>query len=94
MCIVNKVGFIGQSLDNDELFIQHLIGVVDSVDELSHLQITKNHSNLSFRVAASLPIYNNLLIEEILKLHNMLNIRLDMSKSIKSSATLSFRINM
>jgi len=35
-----------------------------------------------------------LLLEEILKFHNMFHIKLNMSKSIKSSATITFEINL
>jgi len=34
-----------------------------------------------------------MLIEEILKFHNMLQIKLELSKSIKSSGTIVFKLN-
>lgn len=78
--------------DNDETYLARLIGVIESVDELSSLQITKIPYGYHFRLAPSLPKYNNMLLEEILKLHNLYGIRLDISKSIKSSGVLSFKI--
>jgi len=42
--------------------------------------------------ATSLPKYNNSLIEELIKFHNMFNIRLDFSKSIKTTGTIAFKI--
>ena len=80
--------------DNEEQYLAQLIGVIESVDELSSLQIDKNASFLAFRLSPSLPKYNTLLLEEILKFNNLLNIRLDLGKSIKSSNTISFRINL
>ena len=80
--------------DNELAYFAHLQGVIDSVDELSILEVTKNPSSYHFRLAASLPKYNNMLLEEILKLHNLFKIRLDLSKSIKSSATIVFEINL
>jgi hypothetical protein len=71
-----------------------LEGIIDSVDELSTLEITKNPNAYHFRLAPSLPKYNDMLLEEILKLHNMLNIQLNLSKSIKSSATIVFEIEL
>lgn len=80
--------------DNEIAYFAHLEGVISSVDELSILEVTKNPSSYHFRLAASLPKYNNMLLEEILKLHNLFKIRLDLSKSIKSSATIVFEINL
>lgn len=78
--------------DNDEMFLAHFLGVVNSVDELCSLEITKNIDSYKFRIACSLPKYNNMLIEEILKLCNMFKIRLNMSKSITTSSVISFEI--
>jgi DNA-binding phage protein len=80
--------------DNDEVFIAHLEGVIGSVDELCSLEITKGADSYRFRIAASLPKYNNMLIEEILKFCNMFKIRLDMSKSIKTTSVITFEINL
>ena len=80
--------------DNEIAYFAHLEGVISSVDELSILEVTKNPQSYHFRLAASLPKYNNMLLEEILKLHNLFKIRLDLSKSIKSSATIVFEINL
>jgi hypothetical protein len=80
--------------DNDEIFLAHLEGVISSVDELCSLEITKSLESYRFRIACSLPKYNNMLIEEILKFCNLFQIRLDMSKSIKTSSVISFEINL
>ena len=94
MCYTNFKNFPSIILDNDEVFFQHLIAIVDSVDELCSLEITKNTDSYRFRIAASHPMYNNMLIEEILKFCNMFKIRVDMSKSIKTSSTISFEITL
>jgi hypothetical protein len=80
--------------DNEVAYFAHLEGVINSVDELSSLEITKNPRSYHFRLAPSLPKYNELLLEEILKLHNIFQIKLNLSKSIKSSGTISFEINL
>ena len=91
---INKKFFPQVMQDNEIAYFAHLEGVISSVDELSTLEITKNPQSYHFRLAASLPKYNNMLLEEILKLHNLFKIRLDLSKSIKSSATIVFEINL
>jgi hypothetical protein len=80
--------------DNQETYLNMLISVIESVDELSHLQITKLPNGYQFRLSASTPQYNNPLIKEILHFNNVFKIQLDLSKSIKSSSIISFKILM
>ena len=89
---INKKYFPKVMQDNDEIFLAHMEGVISAVDELCSLEITKNIDSYRFRIAASLPKYNNMLIEEILKFCNMFHIRLDMGKSIKTTSVISFEI--
>lgn len=80
--------------DNEEAYFRHLTGLIDSIDELSSLEVTKNPHSYHFRLAPSVPRYTQLLLEELLKFHNMFGIRLELSKSIKSSSTIVFEINL
>lgn len=80
--------------DNEIAYFAHLEGVINSVDELSTLEITKNPKSYHFRLVPSLPKYNPMLLEEILKLHNIFHIKLNLSKSIKASATIAFEIDL
>lgn len=91
---INKKFFPQVMQDNELAYFAHLEGIISSVDELSTLEITKNPNSYHFRLAPSVPMYNELLLEEILKFHNMFKIRLNLSKSIKSSATIVFEINL
>jgi DNA-binding phage protein len=91
---VNRRHFPKLMQDNDETFIASLLGVVESVDELSSVEITKKPLSYHFRIAASLPRYNDMLIEEILKFHNLFGIRIDMSKSIKTTSIITFEITL
>jgi len=80
--------------DNEQVYFAHLEGVISSVDELSHLEITKNPDSYQFRLAPSLPKYNQMLLEEILKFHNVFQIHINLSKSIKTSTTIVFEIDL
>jgi hypothetical protein len=80
--------------DNDMVYLAHLQGIIDSIDELSSMEITRTPNSYHFRIATSLPKYNNLLLEELLKLHNLFQIKMNMSKSIKSSATIVYEIEI
>jgi hypothetical protein len=91
---INKKFFPQVMQDNEIAYFAHLEGIISSIDELSTLEITKNPNSYHFRLAPSLPMYNEMLLQEILKFHNMFKIRLNLSKSIKSSATITFEINL
>lgn len=91
---IHKKFFPEVMQDNEMSYFAHLEGLIDSVDELSTMEITKKPNAYQFRIAPSLPKYNNMLIEEILKFHNMFHIKLNMSKSIKTSATIVFEITI
>jgi hypothetical protein len=91
---INRKHFPKLMQDNDETFLAHLEGVISSVDELCSLEITKSLESYKFRIACSLPKYNNMVIEEILKFCNMFHIRVDMSKSIKTSSVITFEIDL
>lgn len=71
--------------DNELVYLAHLEGIICSVDELSIMEVIKNPKSYHFRLVPSLPKYSPMLLEELLKFHTILGIRLDLSKSIKSS---------
>jgi hypothetical protein len=91
---IHKKFFPEVMQDNETIYFAHLEGIIDSVDELSTMEITKKPDAYHFRIAPSLPKYNSMLLEEILKFHNMFHIKLNMSKSIKASATIVFEITI
>lgn len=91
---ISKKHFPQVMQDNELAYFAHLEGIISSVDELATLEITRNPTSYHFRLAASVPMYNNMLLEELLKFHNLLQIHLDLSKSIKSSATIVFDITL
>jgi hypothetical protein len=82
-------------VDNELAYLSHLEGIISSVDEMAIMEIVKNPHSYHFRLVPSVPKYSEMLLEEILKFHTMLNIRLDLSKSIKSSGgTIVFDISI
>lgn len=92
--IISRRFFPEVMKDNDEMYLQHLEGVISSVDELAEMEIIKTSDSYHFRIVTSLPKYNQMLLQEILKLNNIYKIRLDLSKSIKSSGTINFNIKL
>jgi hypothetical protein len=51
--VVIKKFFPDTIPDNEELYFQYLIGVIESVDELCYLQITKLSDSYHFRLSPS-----------------------------------------
>lgn len=91
---INLVHVPGIITDNEENYFLLLFGILESVDELCHLQITRVTDGYDFRIAPSAPHYLEVVFEEVLKLHNKIGIRLDISKSIKSSGAINFKIKI
>jgi hypothetical protein len=89
---INKKFFSKVMSENEDIYFASLFGVIESVDELASIEITKTPTSYLFRIIPSLPKYTNSLVEELIKFHNLLGIRLNMSKSIKTSAVLSYKI--
>jgi hypothetical protein len=92
--IVEKKNFPKIMRNNDELYFAHLIGVLEAIDELSSMLILRDGNKYIFKISPSIPKYTNLIIDELFKFHNRYNIRLDMSKSIKTTATIAFKIDL
>jgi len=80
--------------ENDKLYFAQLKGVIESVDELAAMQITETSYSYNFRLAPSLPKYTNNIIHALTQFHNTLGIRLDFSKSIKTTGSINFKINL
>lgn len=87
-------GFPQIMRDNDVLYLQNLYAVIESVDEYSSMEIINTAENIHFRIAPSEPKYSQSILKEILKLNNMYGIQLELGKSIRTSSTITFNINL
>ena len=90
--VINRKYFPDVLPDNEEMYFQFLIGSLESIDELSSLQISKLRDSYHFRLSPSIPKYSKPLLEEILSVNNLLGIKLDLSKRIKTSGVIDFKI--
>lgn len=91
---INKKFFPKVLLENELAYFSHLQGLIESIDELSVMEVTKYPKSYHFRIATSLPKYNEMLLQEILKMHNLFHIKLNLSKSMKASANITFEIEL
>lgn len=86
--------YFGILTENEKLYFAQLQGVIESADEYSSLQITKTPSHYNFRLSPSLPKYTNNIINALTQFHNTFGIRLNFSKSIKTTGAINFSINL
>lgn len=80
--------------DNEETYFKYLEGVINSVDELASVQVDRTLHSYAFRIAPSVPMYSQPLLQELIKYHSFLGIQLDLSKSIKANSTIFFQIDL
>ena len=92
--VISRRFFPEIMLENEQNYLAQLEGIISSVDEYANMEIIKTPDAYLFRIVASVPKYNETLLQEILQFNNLFGIRLDLSKSIKSSTTIAFKINI
>jgi len=77
--------------DNDFRYFTMLEGILNSVDSSCIVEIIRGPQEYITRITPTEDI--NHIIKEILKLHTLLGIQLDMSKSIKTSGHIIYKIH-
>ena len=94
MCTI-LLNNISDTLPENELtYLNYLRAALDSTDELSTVEVYKNPYTYSFRIACSNPRYSQIVLSQLLDFHNLFNIKLDISKSIRNTSTINFEIPM
>lgn len=78
--------------DNDMNYFNLLKGILESVDELASLEVSKMPESYNFRIIPSMPKYTNMIIQELTKLHNLFHLKMVIGKSIKTSSVISFKL--
>jgi len=91
---VHRKDFPSITLDNDEVYLTHLCAIVESIDELCSMEITKKEKCMHFRIAPSTYKYMEPILYAVLNFNNMFGIKLDLSKSMKASSTVTFDVEI
>ncbi len=89
---LNISGFSPTMRDNDLAYLSHLQGIINSVDELSSVQVTNTPSGIRVRIAPSTPEYSQPVLKIIKDFHYLLNLRIEFSKSIRRTSTVEYQI--
>jgi hypothetical protein len=80
--------------DNEIVYFQHFEALLEAVDELCKVEIIATNDSYKFRIAPSSAQYRDILLSRILEIHKIFQIRLDISKSIKTTGTIFFEIKL
>lgn len=91
---VVKVGFPSILLDNESTYFSYLVGYIESIDSNCTVQITKKPTGINIRISPSEPKYASNIIVAVKQFHNLFGMNLDFSKSMKTSVTINFNINL
>lgn len=76
--------------DNDRAYFSLLQGVVEAIDGTSSMTITSTPSGYRFRIVPSGSLHINTILLGVTELSTLMGIQLELSKSIKSSSSISF----
>lgn len=82
--------YIGVIPDNEEKYFSILSAVIESVDELSVMVIQKNPRDYRFQITPSEAYYIPHIIQEVNKLNNLYGLKVNFSKSMKTSCSIDF----
>ena len=89
---IEKVNFPKIIPDNDDMYLALLEALINSVDETAVVEATQKLSGIHVRISPSLPRHSQLLLTTIRDFHYMLGIRIEFSKSIRTSSIINFTI--
>jgi len=80
--------------ENEKAYFSLIEGVINSVDDSSVMEVRHNPHSYHFRVSPSVPWVLDSLVEEVNKLHKLLNIQVEYGKSLKSAGVLTYFIEL
>jgi hypothetical protein len=88
--LVDKINIPKLMLDNDAAYINHVEFLVSSIDEDARLTIIQRLDSLGFQIVPSTEKLKPFIIKAIRKSHYKLGLKIDFSKSVNATSTISF----
>ena len=88
--IVTKINIPVLMKDNDAAYLNHVEFLVKSIDEDASLTVTQKINSIGFQIAPSDVKLKPFIIKNIRKSHYRLGLKIDFSKSVNSTNTISF----
>ena len=90
---INKVNFPPIISDNETTYFKYIEGIISSIDLYASIQVTKRELGISMRISPSTPESFIPMLDAIKSFHSSFGIRVDFSKSMKTSTNISFNID-
>jgi hypothetical protein len=78
--------------DNDMYYLRLLEAFLNSVDESCNAEVTYRLASIGIRIAPSTPDYTQHILETVKEMHYMIGLRVEFSKSIRTSSTIDYII--
>jgi hypothetical protein len=92
--IIKTIGNFTRDVDNTIIYYEYLKGYLESIDPYSSLMINKTAQKIAFRLTPSEPRLLIPLLTAIKEIHTKFGIQVEFAKSIKTSNSISFNINL
>lgn len=90
---VQRLNFPSVIPDNEETYLNYLIGLIESVDYDSDMMIYRKEEGIMVRISPSTNQTFLTILDIIKKFHTMLNIQVEFSKSMKAGNNITYIIN-
>lgn len=88
--IVEKINIPSLMMDNDAAYINHVEYVVRSIDEEAKLTVMQRLNSLAFKIIPSNQQLKPFIIKAIRKTHYKLDLKIDFSKSVNTTESITF----
>jgi hypothetical protein len=88
--IVEKINIPSLMRDNDAAYINHVEYVVRSIDEEAKLTVMQRLNSLAFKIIPSNQQLKPFIIKAIRKTHYKLDLKIDFSKSVNTTESITF----
>jgi len=92
--MTERIGFNSILEDNEEHYYTLLEATINSVDEWASITIIKAPRSVSVRISPSEIQHSQPMLQEILTFHNLLKIKVNLSKSINTSSNIQYSIDI
>lgn len=90
---VQRINFPKVLKENEVTYLRYLEGILEAVDPDLSMILNRDRNRIVTRISPSVPASFNSILDEVKKLHTMLGIRVEFSKSMKAGANIHFTIN-
>lgn len=90
---IYRVNFPAILSENEEAYFRHLEGIISSNDTEAMVEVTRRHDGIAVRIVPSSNRAQVLLLQSVKRMHTLLGLNVEFSKSMRASSNIYFKIN-